>query len=221
MFGPIGGVLGSIGGGILGSIFHKPKYGTASLTGAGEAVVTGNKAAYSKAASGAAGSVQEGLAQLAAELGGTVGNYSLAIGQWDGKWRVNTEATNKKLHSNNFRTGPGGTLTDFGKDGEAAAIAFAIQDAIKDGAIQGLSPMIQKALSTLGTDAANVSRTSFYQKWASFLNRVGKHAGFLFIPYDASDSLQQEAALMRHKEDANVVDVTSSRYRVEMTLFEV
>ena len=70
-------------------------------------------------------------------------------------------------------------------------------------------------------NAGNVARTAFNAAWAAFLHRVGKHAGFLFIPYDGSDSLQQEAALMRFKEDANVVDVSSSRYRVERTLFEV
>jgi hypothetical protein len=70
-------------------------------------------------------------------------------------------------------------------------------------------------------NAGNVSRTSYYAEWSSFLNRVGKHAAFLFVPQSASDAIQHEAALMRFKDDPNVVDVTSSRYRVEMTLFEV
>lgn len=79
----------------------------------------------------------------------------------------------------------------------------------------------QRSRMTWTVNAGNVPRANYVAEWASFLHRVGKHAGFLFIPYDGSDSLQQQAVLVRHKEDANVVDVTSDRYRVEMTLFEV
>jgi hypothetical protein len=79
----------------------------------------------------------------------------------------------------------------------------------------------QRSRITWTVNAGNVSRFAFNWEWAAFLHRVGKHTGFLFIPYDASESLQQQAALVRFKEDANVVDVTSNRFRVEMTLFEV
>ena len=160
--GTIGGLTGnpliaagaSVVGGLIGSLFHKPEYGTAALTGTDPAIVTGRKSGNRAAAGSAAESVQNGLADIADRLGGAVGEYSLAIGQWDGKWRVNTNATTKALHSNNFRTGPGGTLTDFGKDGQAAAIEFAIRDAIKDGAITGLSDLAQKAIAKLDVDKA-------------------------------------------------------------------
>lgn len=151
LFGPIGSIVGSIGGGLIGSLFgSKAKYGTASLTGAGDPAISGNKGSYEKAASGAAGSVQEGLAKLAAELGGTIGSYSLAIGQYKGNWRVRDEAFDGKL---NFGGTSANGLHDFGDD-EAAAIAYAIENAIKDGAIKGLDPLIQKALGALGADSA-------------------------------------------------------------------
>lgn len=79
----------------------------------------------------------------------------------------------------------------------------------------------ERSRLTWTVNAGNVTKTSYVADWAPFLHRVGKHSGFLFIPYDGSDALQQQAALMRHKEDANVVDVTWSRYRVEMSLYEV
>lgn len=152
--GPLGAIGGSILGGLFGNLFSSPKWATASLTGTGDAIVSGNKGSLKSAATGASGSVQDGLAKIAAELGGAVGSFSVAIGQWDGKWRVNDYATNEKLHSNNFNSGPGGSLHDFGTDGQAAAIAYAIQNAIADGAITGLEPLIAKGLQVLSTDAA-------------------------------------------------------------------
>lgn len=154
LFGPIGGIIGSLGGGLIGSLFgKKAKYGTAQLTGAADAVVSGRGSAEKAGASGAAGSVQQGIANLAAELGGQVGNYLVSIGQYDGKWRVSTSGQAGEMSFGKKNKKNWATLNDFGDD-QAGAIAFAIQDAIKDGAITGLSPLIQKALSTLGSDAA-------------------------------------------------------------------
>lgn len=153
--GPLGQAIGSIAGGILGSVvgglFKKAKYGTAVVTGQGkdDVAISGNKAAAKQAASGAAGSIQAGLDQIAEAFGGAaIGNYRVSIGTYKDKWRVSTTGYNGKL---NFKgdTGPTGKgLTDFGKDGEAQAIAFAIADAIADGAIKGISPAVAKALKS-------------------------------------------------------------------------
>jgi len=70
-------------------------------------------------------------------------------------------------------------------------------------------------------NAGNVRRASYCADWAPFLARAGKHMGFLFIPQTESDALQVEAALMRHQQEAKVIDVTSERYRIEMQLLEV
>lgn len=183
--GPIGSIIGSIGGGLIGGLFKKTIYGTASLTGAGDAVVSGRGSAQKAAASGAAGSVQQGLADLAAQLGGKVGNYSVAIGQYDGKWRVRDEAYSGSLK---FKGAAKNGLHDFGKDGEAAAIAYAIENAIADGAIQGLAPIIQKALSSLGADAA----VQFAKDWTaamadykSMIDPVGAAVDAIIKPLDA------------------------------------
>jgi len=70
-------------------------------------------------------------------------------------------------------------------------------------------------------NVGNVLASSYWTDWHPFLKRVGKHAGFLFIPQTESDSIQLQAGLMRHKEDANIVPVTYSRVRVELNLLEV
>lgn len=145
--GPFGEALApvlSVVGGLLGNVFRKVNYGTASI-GAGGINVSGNDAQSQGAANSLAGAVQSGLDQIAQQLGGVLGDYSVAIGTFDGKYRVNSSATNASLNFKNF--GPG-TLQDFGKDGADAAVAAAIIDALKDGAVGGLSAAVTKALSS-------------------------------------------------------------------------
>jgi len=183
--GPIGSIIGSIGGGLIGGLLKKTKYGTASLTGAGDAVVSGRGSAQKAAASGAAGSVQQSLADLAAQLGGKVGNYSVAIGQYDGKWRVRDDAYSGSLK---FKGAAKNGLHDFGKDGMEAAIAYAVENAIKDGAITGLAPIIQRALSSLGADAAvqfAKDWTSAMQDYKSLIDPVGAAVEGIIKPLDA------------------------------------
>lgn len=183
--GPLGAAIGGTIGSVVGGLFKKTKYGTASLTGASDPAISGRGSAAKGAATGASGSVQQGLANLAAELGGTVGAFSVAIGQFDGKWRVRDEAMSGKL---DFKGASKVGLHDFGKDGEAAAIAYAIENAIKDGAITGLSPIIQKALQGLGADSA----IQFAKDWTaamadykSMIDPVGAAVESIIKPLDA------------------------------------
>jgi hypothetical protein len=183
--GPIGSFLGGALGGLVGGLFTKPKYGTASLTGPGASVISGRGSAEKSAATGAAGSVQDGLAKLASELGGAVGNYSVAIGQYDGKWRVRDDAYSGELK---FKGASQNGLHDFGKDGQADAIAYAIKNAVADGAITGLAPIIQKALSGLGADAA----VQFAKDWTaamsdykSMIDPIGAAVDAIIKPMDA------------------------------------
>lgn len=156
--GAIGGITGnpiiaagaSIIGGLIGGLLYKPKYGTASITSGEESGVSisGNKSSYKAAAGDAGSAVQAGLASIAETLGGEVGNFAVSIGQYKGKWRVSDNGRTGKLK------GKYGDVTDFGKEGSAEAIAYAIADAIKDGAITGISDFANKALKSLDTDAA-------------------------------------------------------------------
>ena len=140
---PGGSIIGSIAGGLVGNLFSKPSYGTATLTNTNDAARLAGRAGGEIGAGGASEQVQSGLENIAKQLGGTLGNFAVSIGTFDGKWRVSTTGFSGQLDS---KTARGQGLHDFGKDGEQAAIAFAIQDAIADGAIKGLSPAIQKAI---------------------------------------------------------------------------
>lgn len=85
------------------------------------------------------------MQQIVERLGGQLGAYNVSIGQYKGNWRVSSTGYDGKL---NFKgnTGAGGKgLTDFGED-QQAAIAFAIRDAIYDGAITGISAAAQRLI---------------------------------------------------------------------------
>jgi tape measure domain-containing protein len=130
-FGPIGAIAGSIAGGIIGGFFKKTKWGRADISGvSSDPSIRGNKGKYETAAGDAAGSIIESLMRIADELGGVAGEFSkISIGVRDGKWRVNTTGTSLKTSAG---------AIDFGKDGADDAIAYAISEAIKAGAITGL-----------------------------------------------------------------------------------
>lgn len=136
--GPVGSIVGGLLGGVVGNLLKSTPRASATITSATDkAAVAGNNAGLRQAASGLATSVQGGLQQIAEALGGDLGNFAVSIGVRDKNFRVDP-------------TGKGVTKTkkgavDFGED-QGGAIAFAIADAIADGAIQGLTPKVAQAL---------------------------------------------------------------------------
>ncbi|HEX4738742.1 MAG TPA: D-alanyl-D-alanine carboxypeptidase family protein [Allosphingosinicella sp.] len=140
--GPIGAVAGSILGSVIGGLFKPaPKTGGAivtSTTGASQTV--GNDATSISAASGSASSIQQAIAQIAQQLGGSAGSFKISIGEADGKWSVDPLGLGRSAK-------PGGGATGFGGD-EQAAVQFAIQQAIAQGAVKGLDAAVQKALAS-------------------------------------------------------------------------
>lgn len=101
-----------------------------------------------------------------------------------------------------------------------AQLAYASGSTVDDGpGWTSVGP--QRSRISWQANVGNIPRSYFYSAWSPFLNQVGIHEGFLFVPQTKSTSLQHEAALVRLKEDAKIVDVTSDRNRVEMSLFEV
>lgn len=142
---PGGSLVGGLAGGLLGGLFGTKKdYGTATLTGAGDAAIGGNAGSAKSGASGLAESVQDGLQRIADQLGGQLGSYLVSIGTYDGDYRVSTSGQSGEL-SFGKKNKNKATLRDFGDD-QGAALAFAMGDAIADGAITGLSPAVAKAL---------------------------------------------------------------------------
>ncbi len=149
VLGPLGAVGGSILGGLFGNLFSRPKSSSATFSMGDDGYLTssgrGSNKQLTQIATGAAKSVMGGLEQLAEQLGGSItGTPNLTIGTWDGKWRVANTTTTRELHSNNFGKS---VLKDFGKDGEAEAIAYALQLALKQGVLTGISDFSSRVLA--------------------------------------------------------------------------
>lgn len=145
---PGGGLIGGLLGGIVGGLFSSTKKGTATVTGGTDADVStsGNSTKREQASLGLAGSVQDGLKAIADQFGGELGKFAVSIGIRDDNYRVDPTGRGMTKKKNG--------AIDFG-DNESAAIAYAIRDAIADGAVTGLSAAVQKALkSSTDLDAA-------------------------------------------------------------------
>jgi hypothetical protein len=129
-FGPIGSIVGSIAGGLIGGMLKKTKWGRADISNTtSDPYMRGNSGKFQSAAGDAANSVVDGLKQIAEQLGGITGEFAkISIGVRDGKWRVNTTGTSLKTSKG---------AKDFGEDAEAA-VAYAMAQAVKAGAITGL-----------------------------------------------------------------------------------
>ncbi|MBA4779152.1 hypothetical protein [Blastomonas sp.] len=137
---PGGDIIGSIAGGLIGQALKPTKRGSATITSVdGKASSRGNDQERIQASLGLAGSVQQRLRQIAEEFDAEIGSFAVSIGQRGKNFRVDTSGSGKT------KTKRG--AIDFGQD-EEAAVAFALRDAISDGAIKGLSAAIQKALNS-------------------------------------------------------------------------
>ena len=79
----------------------------------------------------------------------------------------------------------------------------------------------QRTRNQWKASVGNIKNTDFYGKWSGFLDRTGKHTGFLFVPNTESIALQQEAILARHQQDATIIPLTTDRWQVDLQLLEV
>lgn len=151
---PGGKIIGSVIGGLIGNLFGKTKTGAVSLGMVnGRAGVTGtggNDAQLKSQLTGAAGSINGALMQIAQALGGDLGNYAVAIGKRKDEFRVSASGS----VGNTTAKKTGSDIIYKGKD-EAEAIQAALRNAIADGAVKGLSAAVQQALrSSSDIDAA-------------------------------------------------------------------
>ena len=144
--GPLGAIAGGLIGGLLGGLFEKAKFGTAAVSNKGTGPVVGGNDSKAKAnASSLGDAVQSSIQQIADQLGAQIGDYNVSIGTFKDNFRVSTTGFTGSLDSKKAK---GQGLVDFGKDGQDKAIAFAIADAISDGAILGISPKVAAALKS-------------------------------------------------------------------------
>lgn len=141
-FGPIGAAVGGALGSIVGGFFKKTPKGAAVITSGTSSTVTGNKGSVRDSLTGSVSSLQGGLQSIAQQLGGELGDFRVSIGKYKDSYRVSSSG------ASNVDTKKSGKISGLvynGKD-EAAAIAAALQDAISDGAVTGISDLMQKAL---------------------------------------------------------------------------
>ncbi|HUD30606.1 MAG TPA: hypothetical protein VMQ93_17195, partial [Novosphingobium sp.] len=125
---PGGEIIGSVIGGLLGGLFKGNRTANAILTNGDGYTQSGKDKGNYGTAAGLGDSVLEGLSNVVEQLGGTIGNFMVTIGTRGDEYRVNPNGTSLKLDK--------GAIS-FGDDAEAA-IAFAIKNAIEDGAIKGM-----------------------------------------------------------------------------------
>ena len=210
--GAIGGLTGnpiiaaaaSVVGGLIQSIFYKaPAAGVSITDGTTKFQAKGNNGGAIDAVNLTAESIQKNLQSIASQLGGSVGTFGVSIGKRENNYRVLAEGgrdASVKYAQNN------GTKLYDGTD-EAKAIAIAVQNAIEDGAIIGLSDVVQKALKVLGADGA----IAFAQQWnsvmqdmKSMLDPIGSAVDAIITPLKSlRDTMVKVGA---STEDLNKID---------------
>lgn len=136
--GPIGGAIGGAIGGTIGGLFKGNRTANAVLTGPDSMSIGGKDTKNYDQASELGSSVLDGLASIADQLNATIGSFQTTIGVRGGEVRVNADGTSLKKKNG---------AIGFGDDTQAA-IAYAIGDAIADGAIQGLSAASERILKS-------------------------------------------------------------------------
>ncbi|MGK2911225.1 MAG: tape measure protein [Sphingobium sp.] len=208
--GPIGSAIGSLLGGTIGGLLKKTTYGTASIGAMaggelGVSSLTGNSANMKGNSSSAAGTVISGLQAVAADLGATLsGSPSVSIGQYKGKWRVSDTGRTGKLK------GKYDDVEDFGKDGAEAAIAYAIQVALQDGILTGISEFSQKVIKASGTDEA----LNLAKSYESILKSLKAYDDPLQGIVDDATSALDTLAKQMQKAGASASDLANvERYR--------
>ena len=135
---PGGDIIGGLIGGTIGGLFKKSRRSSANLTGPGDYTITGNgKSDLRDTAGGLADQVLSQLNDIAEAVGGTIGSFAVSIGQSGDSYHVDTTGRGR------LKKSQGGY--DFDQDSQAA-IAFAVADAVADGAIQGISEASKRIL---------------------------------------------------------------------------
>jgi hypothetical protein len=141
--GPFAGVIGGVLGGLLPGLFGSRPKGSTTVSASGGQISqssTGNSA-IQKATGAIGNTITDAIQAIAEQLGASIGDFSVSIGKDGDRFRVDTTGQGRTRKNNT-------TVLGFGND-EGAALAAAIADALKDGAIKS-SPRVQAALTAYG-----------------------------------------------------------------------
>jgi hypothetical protein len=185
--GPLGGIVGGLLGGVLGGLIGKPPppSGTATITN-GNIGISGTDSSRKQAAGQMANSVTGGLSQIAKALGATLGDYNVALGQYKDEFRVNFSGSD--IHGVKRTAAQADRQTYSTAE---AAVRAALADAIKDGAIQGISAS-KSAILKAGTDIdTQLDRVMQFQNVFDEVKKKADPLGF------AMDQLAAQEANLR------------------------
>lgn len=172
---PGGSIIGSVLGSLIGGLFQKTKAGSTTITNAFDKGSTSGN--FKDVTSGLAGSVQGAVLQIAQQLGGQLGSFSVSIGKRKDQFVVDP--------TGGGRTKGGGTLK-FSTEEEA--VAAAILDAVRDGAVTGLSAAVQRALQSSSDVNKALSEALKVQQVEDLIGGLGGSLARMFKQFD------QEAA---------------------------
>ncbi|RIA44041.1 hypothetical protein DFR49_2277 [Hephaestia caeni] len=143
--GPIGSIAGGLLGGVVGGLFKKEKNGSTALTFDGGVArigaVSGKGSEAKQAAQQFGQDVADTLNSIVKQLGGSLGSARVSVG-----YRPGHKAGVYRVDPTGAGGIAGGPVLAF--DSQQAALNYAIMDAIKDGAVTGLSAAVQKALKS-------------------------------------------------------------------------
>jgi len=144
--GPLGGMIGGVIGGMLGDLLTTAKAGTTVITGVGKASTTASTSDVASGLTTMGNSVGTSLTTIANKFGTTVGDFAVSIGQYKDNYRVSASGSSR-VGDKYYPNSAGSDILYDGTDSNQAALV-AIQNAIADGAVRGLSKAVQKALAS-------------------------------------------------------------------------
>jgi hypothetical protein len=142
----LGSIVGGLLGGALGDLLTPAKAGTTVITGTDKSSTSASSNDVAAGLSNMGNSIGSALQAVAAKFNTTVGDFAVSIGQYKDYYRVSASGSSH-VGDKYFPNNAGADNLYDGTD-QATAVLIAIQNAIQDGAIRGLSAAVQKALGS-------------------------------------------------------------------------
>lgn len=168
-----GGLLNILIGPFATAAFGKALKGSATISGVDGISTKGNSKSRISAASGLAGNVQGALEQISEALGGTIGSFSGSIGVRKKKFVVDPTGKGRTK---------GAGVQKF--DNEADAQSALLRDAIADGAVQGLSAAVRKAIGSNSNLDKALREALKVQEVEDLMSEIGGSMGRQFRDFN-------------------------------------
>ncbi|MBX9815131.1 MAG: hypothetical protein K2X76_10555, partial [Sphingomonas sp.] len=197
-------IVGGLVGGLFGSLFSSaPRAKSGAITSVdGKVEISGNNGDAKNSVAQAVSQVQAGLQQIADQLGADIGNFNVSIAKYKDSFRVDPTGSGSDGGKYGDRYVQG--IGKFDNNDIQGAVSFAIADAIKDGAIKGISPAVAKALQS-STDVNKALREAL--KVRDLETFIGGPAAALKKTFDDFDRLAAERVELAKKYSLDLVEL--------------